>query len=168
MVQAFGSTILAIITGRRPETNFKTLELGGGPKLPSLGGRSYGARGLPPHLVTKSLKNVVIRSSAGPRETPHPCCGSAESRLYDHPWEDGILHALGLRGCSNGISAFLPWSLCAPGFQRPLPWPMHPPSLAAIASRLLTRLRLGVAPVALFHGTLWREHCQRRQTISEF
>jgi hypothetical protein len=42
-------------------------------------------------------------------------------------------------GYSTGISAFLSWSLRAPGFQRPLPWWTHPPSFAAIASRLLTR-----------------------------
>ena len=54
------------------------------------------------------------------------------------------------RGYSAGVSAFLSCALPAPGLRRSLPWPVCSPSFAAIASRLLTRLRLGVAPVSVF------------------
>jgi hypothetical protein len=54
------------------------------------------------------------------------------------------------RGYSAGVSAFLSCALRAPGLRRSLPWPVCSPSFAAIASRLLTRLRLGVAPVSVF------------------
>ena len=49
-----------------------------------------------------------------------------------------------------------PWFLrrFSAGFQRFRPWPTDPPSFALIAGRLLTLLRLGVAPVSLSSATL--------------
>ena len=63
---------------------------------------------------------------------------------------DLLVPDLVFRGYSAGVSAFLSCALPAPGLRRSLPWPVCPPSFAAIASRLLTRLRLGVAPVSVF------------------
>ena len=63
---------------------------------------------------------------------------------------DLLVPDLVFRGYSAGVSAFLSCALPAPGLRRSLPWPVCSPSFAAIASRLLTRLRLGVAPVSVF------------------
>ena len=53
------------------------------------------------------------------------------------------------------------------GFQLPLPWRTDPPNFAAIRLRLLTLLRLGVAPVSVFLVYLAAPGpCQRRRSLA--
>ena len=63
----------------------------------------------------------------------------------------------------------LPFSMTryiAFGFQLPLPWPTDPPNFAAIGLRLMTLLRLGVAPASVFRGYLAAPGpCQRRRSL---
>ena len=63
----------------------------------------------------------------------------------------------------------LPFSMTryiAFGFQLPLPWRTDPPNFAAIRLRLLTLLRLGVAPVSVFLVYLAAPGpCQRRRSL---
>ena len=63
----------------------------------------------------------------------------------------------------------LPFSMTryiAFGFQLPLPWRTDPPNFAAIGLRLLTLLRLGVAPVSVFLVYLAAPGpCQRRRSL---